>query len=170
METNYSKKLNSCPEELNLCELLKGCEGMSVFLPDDGDVTIDEVRTDEIVVVASDGQYTHLCYETTEIQPTGFAFIYPSRGSFLDQPLDARAAWMEWDEGRKPKRWRAGEKGEYWLIETDLAPTRQKDDFIIFDDDNYEAGNYFRTQEEAARAAEVVREALAKFHQENAEK
>lgn len=70
---------------------------------------------------------------------------------------------------RHPKIWRA-EKGEYWLLETDLTPTRQREEHIIFDDDNYEAGNYFRTQEEAARAAEVVREALAKFHQENAEK
>ncbi len=46
-----------------------------------------------------------------------------------------------------------------------------KDDVLtLCDDRRHKAGNYFRTQEEAARAAEVVREALAKFHQENAEK
>ena len=64
-------------------------------------------------------------------------------------------------------RWRA-EKGEYfYFVQADGCVLENTEISNEDDDKIHEYGNYFRTQEQAERAAEVVKEALEKFHEEN---
>ena len=104
-----------------------------------------------------------ICYEEC-------CLLFPSRVLYEKYPLDAYSAWMEWKEARKPKRWRAQEKGEYWCIVFDGNAISTIELDCRGDHNLYNFGNYFRTKGEAIRAAEVVREALAKFHEQNAGK
>ncbi len=63
--------------------------------------------------------------------------------------------------------WR-GEKGdEYYYIDGLLCIVHDREEFHLVDDDKYNSYNYFRTREQAEKAAEVVKEALKKFHEEN---
>lgn len=169
---NYDKsednQLNDNMEEkeLNLLELLKSCEGEKIFLPDDGYVTIKSFDYDVLEVIDKDGRiYNLVGEETLCIRTTGFAYLYPTQESFEQNPLNAAKAWQEWKEARKPKRWRA-EYGEmYFSLRNDFTVCDQyenNDSYNEFAWDNY---NYFRTIEEAQQAAEVIKEALQKFHE-----
>ena len=89
-------------KELDLCDLLKGCEGAEIFLPDEGKCTIHKVTHTQVIITCGT-RTIHLCDESLLIAPTGFAYAYPSKESFLANPLNAKAAWMEWKEARKPK-------------------------------------------------------------------
>ena len=67
---------------------------------------------------------------------------------------------------QEPKRWRAEKEGvyrflefdnEYWFLSNDT-----KDDYVFFDNNNYNSGNYFQTKEEAQEVADK----LNKYFQE----
>lgn len=51
------------------------------------------------------------------------------------------------------KRWRAKEGGRYWCVGNDGGVYDDYDDKTDVDDGRYELGNYFKTEEEAQRAA-----------------
>ena len=156
-------------KELNLCELLKGCEGEVFYSLMFGEVTFKGVIEEpnlsfgEKPIATDQGRYLPNAMYGLEGVPT----LFPSRALYEKYPLDARAAWMEWKETREPKRQRA-EKGErYWVVDSVCEPVSYQEINAPFDDDCYEAGNYFRTEEKAQQAAEAVRETLTKFHEQN---
>lgn len=55
------------------------------------------------------------------------------------------------------KRWRAEEGERYWWVQNDGGVTNDCDDWVDIDDGRYELGNYFKTEEEAQKAAEWLK-------------
>ena len=64
-------------------------------------------------------------------------------------------------------RWRAKEGEDYYYITGRGHVVGDEEGDLPEDIERYEFGNYFRTREQAEKAAEVVKEALRKFHKEN---
>lgn len=64
--------------------------------------------------------------------------------------------WLE-EIPEEYKRWRAEEYEMYWYVEDSSVATDGYDDRGIVDGMRYELGNYFKTKEEAQRAAEWLR-------------
>lgn len=50
-----------------------------------------------------------------------------------------------------PKRWRAEKGEEYYIIESDGEIIEIDEDFLVFDDNLFNLGNYFKTKEEAQK-------------------
>lgn len=87
-------------------------------------------------------------------------------------------------ESRMPKLWRAKnsidvseseceghwEDYNYWYISSDGEIENDEESGLLIDARRYNFGNYFRTENKAQQAAEVVKEALQKFHEKNSEK
>lgn len=155
-------------KELDLIELLKGCEGEIIFLPDDGECEIVRVSDNEVTLIKDTGKI-YLTRESLILACTGFAFAYPSEESFKQYPLDAVQAWKEWKESRKPKRWRAKKGEKYYCFTEELQVYPCCDDYEIFDNSRHEHGNYFRTEELTEEAIKGVKEYLKKFHEEHKE-
>lgn len=63
--------------------------------------------------------------------------------------------------------WRAKKGDRYWKLSSDLHMLGMQEDNDAFDQDSWECGNYFKTQEQAERAVEAIKETLRKFHEEN---
>lgn len=165
-------------KELNLCELLKGCEGEEFYLLDCGNATLDGIQTnnsrgDSIKFLSL--RSTNFNSGSIIINPNGkrkaygSVILYPSRTLYEKYPLDPYSAWMEWQSERKPKRWRAEEGEEYWRL-TDCGDVENEvDSRDGWDNNCYQFGNYFRTEEEVQQVAEAVRECLMKFHKDHSE-
>lgn len=68
-------------------------------------------------------------------------------------------------------RWRAEKGGEFYYVFrfTECGVNREVDIRCPPDDELYAAGNYFRTKEQAQKAAKVIKEALLKLHAESEE-
>ena len=158
-------------KELNLCELLKGCEGEEFWSP-----MFDAVKLSRIDI----GDNKPLMFNWKDgviyTRPNGVMYsntlpiIFPSRALYEKYPLDARAAWMEWQSERKPKRWKPSLGDEYFSISGCAKVIKLKHLDNSVDLELERIHNRFRTEEEAKQAAEAVREALMKFHEKNAEK
>lgn len=79
---------------------------------------------------------------------------------------------LHWDAEQKRVekiRWRAKEGGMYWTLSLSsfLEILGAREDDLDCDQDSWEYGNYFKTKEQAERAAEVLKETLRKFHEED---
>lgn len=170
-EKELGKEDNFPTKELNLCELLKGCEKNKCYSPMLGDAFIVQIRETSIHIVPCDEEH---CERFLFIDKCGIwtkggqCILYPSRALYEKYPLDAYSAWMEW--ARKPKRWRAKEGEQYFLLNPDGEVMVDNECYFDIDSYRHDFGNYFRTQEEAQQASEVVKEALVKFHEQNVEK
>lgn len=92
--------------------------------------------------------------------------LYPSEELFQKHPFDPAGAWAEWVKAQKEKPWRADEDEEYWSLSAILSPERHTEDNAAFDDALYNCGNYFRTQEQAAEAAERMKATLEVYQRE----
>lgn len=161
----YTEENNKPMEEkeLNLLELLKGCEGEMLYSLIDGEVKLKQLTDD---VICQYHKYHRSGY-LSGCALDGVCQLYPSRALYEKYPLDPYSAWMEWKEARKPKRWRA-EKGEdYIFIDTDCILRRAKEEKSFFDDKRYKYGNYFKDDDTAKQAAQDVRECLEQFHSQN---
>lgn len=64
-------------------------------------------------------------------------------------------------------RWRSCRDQDYYSLGSRLNVIQYRENFRGFDDEVWDSYNYFRTQEQTEKAAEVVKEALRKFHEEN---
>lgn len=64
-------------------------------------------------------------------------------------------------------RWRAENGCRYFYIGSCIKVGSSVDLSYIEDEERWEVGNYFRTEEEAEEAAKILRETLDKFHEEN---
>ncbi len=177
-DNQQSKIMN---KELNLCELLKDSVGdkffcsvcgieielkkvfssfLSFYLDKEDNCTLEcEQRGwQRIGTLDEYGKYKEMTY------PNSQCIIYPSRALYEKYPLDARKAWSEWAESRKPKRWRAKDGEEYWVLNPHGFPLKMTESF---NDSNmlfWEFGNYFCSKELCQQAAEEVRKYLDSFH------
>ena len=154
-------------QKFNLCQILKGCEGETIFLPDDGECKIVNVSEDTIKLARDSNYIIKLSGESLLLQRTGFAYAYPSERAFLAYPLNAEGAWKEWAEARKPKRWRANSGGDYWYVSSEGAVCEDLDIGVKLDNGRYSIGNYFRTRQAAELAADAFKNLLQKFHEKN---
>lgn len=155
-------------KELNLGELLKGCEGEKIYLPDEGECEIVSVAENEIELSQEPNRKIILSEDSYIFTRTGFAYAYPSKESFLANPLNACKAWQGWKEARKPKRWRAEYGETYYSLRDNFTVCDQYENNDSDNDCAWNNYNYFRTEEEAKQAAEEVKECLMKFHEKNA--
>ena len=89
------------------------------------------------------------------LNPTGCAYAFPSKESFLANPLNARKAWTAWKESRKPKH--------YLKVYIEGF----QDGTLSMPDVRITEYLKFRTIDEVKQAAEVVRECLKNFHKNN---
>lgn len=64
-------------------------------------------------------------------------------------------------------RWRAEKEGFYYFFTTALNVAKAEEDGKEVASHRYAAYNYFRTEEQAEKASELVKEALKRFHEEN---
>lgn len=72
------------------------------------------------------------------------------------------------EENRVEKiRWRAEDRYRYFYIDSCIKVGSSADFRYTEDEERWEVGNYFKTEEEAEEAAKILREALDKFHEEN---
>lgn len=160
------KEDNFPTKELNLGELLKGCEGERFFSPTHGAVILE----------AMDDYYLRfrVSYRGTASVPpkislkTGYADYYPSEELFVKYPLDAPKAWQEWKKARKPEQWHPKNGEGFWCISPNLRPYYNEESDPEFD---WRLDlNHFKTKDTCQQAIEVVRKVLKKFHEKNTEK
>lgn len=85
----------------------------------------------------------------------------------FDKMKEEGLRWNAEEKKVEKIRWRAKKGEDFYYVQADGC-VRENTEISNEDDDKiHEYGNYFRTQEQAERAAEVVKEALEKFHEEN---
>ncbi len=152
-------------KELNLLEILTGCENQEFYSPSFGKVTLRKIYKESgyplywycsygDIYTFSDGR---ICKDSESI-------IFPSRALYKKYPLEPVKAWKEWSESRKSKRWRAKEEelyywlGSYWNVECNEESMSEEDNML------YDAGNYFRTETEAEELAEEILKVVNAFH------
>lgn len=85
----------------------------------------------------------------------------------FDKMKEQGLRWNAEEKKVEKVRWRAKKGEEYYYVD-DRGDTEvsREDDYYI-DNRRHKVYNYFRTQGQAKKAAEAVREALRKFHEEN---
>ena len=90
----------------------------------------------------------------------------------IEIPKNCKATITE-EENRiviefEPERWRAEEGDVYSSLGfSDFTVFKTKEDGMYLDERRYDAGNYFKTEEQAEKARELIIETLKKFHEEN---
>lgn len=112
-------------------------------------------------------------------------FLGENRPSYFGWDKDARLATVEekqllfdnlteqglrWNAEEKKVekiRWRAEYGEEYCYVGNRGIIMVDKEDGHCADENRHEFGNYFRTKEQAEKAAELVKDTLKKFHEEN---
>ena len=89
------------------------------------------------------------------------------RQLLFDKMEEQGLRWNAEDKQVEKIRWRAKEGEDYYCITERGHVVGDEEGGLPEDIERYEFGNYFRTREQAEKAAEVVKEALRKFHEEN---
>lgn len=146
--------------ELNLCELLKGCEGMELYSPCYGKVEVVNVNPITIVAKGLNGKKHTFRFDGCHNSSSqGELMLFPSK--------DCRT----WDGWRPPKkRWKPKKNEDYYVVEMDgvstISADEYRNDIQCYTDEAAECGNCFRTKEQAQEAAKRVREVLEKYHDE----
>lgn len=95
--------------------------------------------------------------------PTGpmFAFSNSTKNTFqLETQYGEALAFAKEQFNYKPKRWRAGEGERYYLVTSMGDVEWYCEDGDSSDDEYWEMGNYFQTEEEAEIASKKVKELL----------
>lgn len=87
----------------------------------------------------------------------------------FDKMKEKGLRWNAEEKRVEKIRWRANDKRAYYCIRDQGDVMVNYEAGFPADEDKWEFGNYFRTSEQAEKAAEVVRETLRKFHEENEE-
>ena len=165
-EKESGKEDNFTTKELNLCELLKGCEREKFYHLLHGDVTLEKVIPTDIIdedgdiespagiyyIINPDQSSTYIaisgCWDN---KSKGIIIFYPSRTLYEKYPLDAYSAWMEWKAERKPKHTL---QAQIRLISNDGKTI-----------EDYECVEVEVPNIDLTQAAEAVRETLMKIHE-----
>ena len=80
---------------------------------------------------------------------------------------DKGLQWNAKEKRIEKKKWRAPIGDIYYTIYSDFTLNQIRDSQWGIDDERYNIGNYFRSKEQAEKAAEAIKETLKKFHEEN---
>ena len=142
----------------------------------DGDV-LHSVFDDTMVIFKStqgkEGFYTH--YNTRDLSDANwridaFRLATTEEKQLLFNKMKEKGLRWNAEEKKVEKiRWRAlPNEAYYFVTTTGVADDSKEYSFWHATPENrYQIFNYFRTKEQAEKAAEVVKEALRKFHEEN---
>ena len=162
--TEPETKDNMEEKELNLAELLKGCEGEEFFSISVGKVMFKAIYdfddTHKIRTIRKDAvgnEYNVNFHSDGRRNKAGLQDLYPSEDLLKKYPLDAKKAWDEWASERKPKYILQAEMRLISLDGRDVEDWEQIEIIGVPDID-------------LSQAAEAVRETLQKFHEQNAER
>lgn len=159
---NNQLKDNVEEKELDLCELLKGCEGEEFFSISVGKVIFKAIYdyddTHKVRTIRKDevgNEYNVVFHSDGRRNKAGLQDLYPSEDLLRKYPLDASQAWREWAESRKPKYVL---QAQIRLISNDRKTV-----------EDYENVEVEVSDIDLTEAAEVVREVLQKFHDNHTE-
>ena len=89
------------------------------------------------------------------------------RQIFFDKMEEHGLRWNAEEKRVEKIRWRAEHKRAYYCISAQGDVMVNYDAEIPEDEEKWDFGNYFRTSEQAEQAADAVKMALMKFHEEN---
>ncbi len=87
-------------KELNLCELLKGHEGIIIYSPLEGEVRLEGIRPKDnymIKPIVTEGG-SFCANGKWQERPNAVCCLFPSRALYEQYPLDPYTAWMKWQE------------------------------------------------------------------------
>ena len=165
---SYKAPFEILEKELNLCELLKGCEGETFYSDVFELVILTKVNLVGNFLTINWNRLELNLYSNGSKVKGNRCVLWPSKELYEKYPLDAYSAWMEWKEARKHKRWRAKQNKEfYYFLDDMLLINDIIDSYDYFCNNRYNTGNYFRTKEEASQACEIVKKVLKEFHEHN---
>ena len=144
----------------------------------DGDILRGEYPEGVIVIFKEYNDCTFKCYFCTEgyensgWAPASFRLANEVEKIRLFKELkDKGLRWNAEEKKIENIRWRAAHGETYFTI--NLYVGYSVESFVDYDeeDDNdfYNSFNYFKTEEDARKAAELVKETLKKFHEENSQ-
>ena len=85
----------------------------------------------------------------------------------FDKMKEKGLRWNAEEKRMEKIRWRAEDGEEYYYVGNQGIIMVDKEDGHCADKNRHEFDNYFRTSEQAEKAAEAVKETLRKFHEEN---
>lgn len=85
----------------------------------------------------------------------------------FDKLAEQGLRWNAEEKRVEKIRWRAEKGSLYYLFTTAFYVARAEEDGKEVANHRYAAYNYFRTKEQAEKAAELIKETLKKFHEEN---
>ena len=84
----------------------------------------------------------------------------------FDKMKEQGLRWNAEEKRVEKIRWRAKKGGCYYFIDVNLTVKSIDDTYSTFDNELWDAFNYFRTKEQAEEAARRVKETLRKYHEE----
>ena len=84
----------------------------------------------------------------------------------FDKMKEQGLRWNAEEKRVEKIRWRAKKGGYYYFIDVNLTVKSIDDTYSTFDNELWDAFNYFRTKEQAEEAAKRVKETLRKYHEE----
>lgn len=108
MELNSETLTDNCKssvkfeKELNLCELIGDRDGIHVYCPTCGEVTLQAwdrgKNTKPLIFAQTDTSIVVRTFANGKAYVSGECVIYPSRALYEQYPLDPLKAWMKWQE------------------------------------------------------------------------
>ena len=144
-------KDNMKEKELDLTQLLKGCEGEWFYVVPCGEMELKGIAKIELKPLHfSRDTINCLTKADGRAYEDGSCIIYPSRALYEKYPLDAYSAWLEWKESRKSK----------YVLQAQLRLVSNDGEMI----EDYECVEVEVSDIDLTQAAEAVRETLEKFH------
>lgn len=110
-------------KEMYLLDFLTGHDGEKIYSLLDGEITFKGIEFSyeklcKKPIKTSAGNYNaNGSYST---HSDALCLLFPSKDLYEKYPLNPAKAWKEWQESKKPKRWRAKEGEEYWFVSCNI--------------------------------------------------
>ena len=150
-------------KELNLCELLKDCEGERFYSPAFGVIKLISIdNTKDTKPMYWDlGLSRFYSYTDGRIYTEAVPTIFPNQVLYEKYPLDVYSAWMEW---KNSKKW-IPEIGEriFW-VNANLTVSQDRFNDYETQRKRRAVGNEFKTGKEAEQAAEIIKKTIQELH------
>lgn len=148
-----------------LPDLLKDHIGEKFYSPCYGEVILEEVTPEKLVISSGTNQKKHTLGKDgkhySRAENTGL-MIFPDYSSYLRNPR-GEGVWEIWVSVKKTN-FRALTMGNYYYVSFQGRIVESIETNSDFDLQLWKSGNYFETWEEASKASKAMKETLAKFH------
>lgn len=86
--------------------------------------------------------------------------------TLFDKMKEQGLQWNAEEKRVEQIRWRAEEGKDYFFVDSRGNIVEYEENSNCIDEDSYEFGNYFRTEEQAKEATKRMKEVLCKYHEE----